>query len=61
MTIKTGLITAVFVWLGFVATTQTVNHGYQGHRWALTVIDAAHWLGVLLLQGAIIGAFGPAH
>jgi hypothetical protein len=25
----------------------------------LTVIDAGHWLGVMLIMGAIVGGFGP--
>ncbi len=58
VTIRTGLISALFAWVGFVATTMTVNHGYQGARWSLTLIDGGHWLGVLLLQGAIIGWLG---
>lgn len=58
VTLRTGLITAALVWLGFVVTTLITNHGYQGNRWSLTVIDGLHWLGVLLIQGAIIGAFG---
>ena len=58
VTIRTGLITAAFVWLGFVATSLAVNHGYQGSRWSLTVIDGGHWLGVLLIQGLVIGLFG---
>jgi hypothetical protein len=53
-----GLTTAFFLWLGFVATTMTVNHRFQGKGWALTAIDGGHWLAVLLAQGAIIGAFG---
>lgn len=53
-----GLTTAFFVWLGFVATTLVVNHGFQGAKRALTVIDGAHWLGVLLIQGLVIGLFG---
>ena len=58
VTIRTGLITAAFLWLGFVATTLAVNHGYQGSRWSLTMIDGGHWLGVLLIQGAVIGLIG---
>ncbi|NIA70675.1 DUF1761 domain-containing protein [Pelagibius litoralis] len=53
-----GLTTAFFVWLGFVATTLVVNHGFQGAKRSLTVIDGAHWLGVLLVQGLVIGLFG---
>lgn len=53
-----GLVSAAFVWLGFVITTLAVNHGYQGATPALTLIDGGHWLGVLLIQGLIIGYFG---
>lgn len=54
-----GLVSGFFVWLGFVATTLAVNHRYQGFGWDLTLIDAVHWLLVLLAMGAIIGWFGP--
>lgn len=58
VTLRTGLITAALCWLGFVATTIVINHGYQGARPVLTLIDAGHWFGVLLIQGAIIGWMG---
>ena len=58
VTISNGLISAAFVWVGFVATTLATNHGFQGQRVKLTLIDGGHWLGVLLIQGLIIGAFG---
>ena len=58
VTLRTGLITGALCWLGFIATTLMVNDGYQGNRWSLTAIDAGHWLGVLLIQGAIIGWMG---
>ena len=54
----TGLITAGLVWAGFVLTTQTVNHRFQSARWSLTLIDAGHWLGVLLVMGLVIGLIG---
>ena len=54
----TGLITAALVWAGFVLTTQTVNHRFQSARWSLTLIDAGHWLGVLLVMGLVIGLIG---
>ena len=57
-TFRNGLISGAFVWLGFVATTLVTNHSYQGARRALTLIDGGHWLGVLLIQGAIIGLTG---
>ena len=53
-----GVIFGFVLWLGFVATTLTANHRYEGFGWDLTLIDAGHWLGVLLIIGAIIGWFG---
>ncbi|WP_343232335.1 DUF1761 domain-containing protein [Microvirga terricola] len=58
VTVASGLSTAFIAWFGFVLTTMAVNHGFGGARPMLTVIDAGHWLGVMLIQGAIIGAFG---
>jgi Protein of unknown function (DUF1761) len=58
VTLRNGLISGAFAWLGFVVTTLVVNHGFQGAKRSLTVIDSGHWLGVLLIQGAIIGAMG---
>jgi len=57
-TIRNGLISAGFCWLGFVITTQSVNYAFGGRKSSLTVIDGGHWLGVLLIMGAVIGAFG---
>jgi hypothetical protein len=58
VTIWNGIISGAFVWLGFVVTTVVVNYAYPGRSIALMAIDSGHWLGVLLLMGAIIGAFG---
>ncbi|MCK5750918.1 MAG: DUF1761 domain-containing protein [Oricola sp.] len=58
VTISTGLISGSLLWLGFMATTLTVNQRYQGFGWNLTIIDGVHWLIVALLMGGIIGAFG---
>jgi len=58
--LRNGMITAGFIWLGFVVTTLAVNHQYQMQRTSLTVIDGLHWLGVLLIQGAILGLWGLA-
>ncbi len=54
--IRAGLITAAFIWVGFVVTTMIVNHRFQGQKWALTFIDAGHWFGVLMIQGGVLGA-----
>lgn len=58
ITVRNGLISGAFCWFGFVATTIATNHAYQGAKRALTLIDAGHWLGVLLVQGAVIGWLG---
>ncbi len=56
--LKNGLISAFFVFFGFVLTTQLVNHRFQKKPWSLTLIDCGHWLAVLFIQGAIIGLIG---
>jgi hypothetical protein len=57
-TLKNGVISALFIWVGFVATTVAVNNAFGGRKPMLSVIDGIHWLGVLVIQGAIIGALG---
>ncbi len=56
--IAKGLLAAIFVWMGFVLTTNSVNNAFQMKPLALTFIDSGHWLVVLLVMGGIIGAFG---
>ena len=58
VTVRGGIISAIFVWVGFVLTTVATNHVFEGMRPVVTAIDAGHWLAVLILMGAIIGAFG---
>ena len=58
LNVKNALISAAFIWAGFVLTVLVTTHGYQGNKRSLTLIDGAHWLGVLLLQGLVIGLMG---
>jgi hypothetical protein len=58
VTIKNGIISGLFLWLGFIATTVFVNNAYPGRKYSLSVIDSIHWLGVVVIEGAVIGAFG---
>ncbi|HTR83559.1 MAG TPA: DUF1761 domain-containing protein [Reyranella sp.] len=58
VTIKNGIISALFVWVGFIVTTVFVNNAYPGRKYMLSIIDSIHWLGALVIQGAVIGAFG---
>ena len=57
-TIRAGVISGCFVWFGFVLTTIAVNNAYPGRKLMLTVLDSLHWLGVLVIIGAIVGALG---
>jgi hypothetical protein len=58
VTIRSAVISALFVWGGFVVTTMLVNNAFSGRRYALTAIDAGHWLAVLVLMGIVIGWMG---
>ena len=57
-TVKNGVVSGAFCWLGFVMTTMMVNNGFAGRDRRLLLIDGGHWLAVLLIMGAILGAFG---
>ena len=57
-TVKNGLISGAFIWAGFVVTTLVVNNAYARRSVMLAVIDAGHWLAVLLVQGAVLCAIG---
>ena len=58
VTIRAGVISGIFAWLGFVVTTIAVNYAFGGRTWRLFAIDAGHWLAVLVVMGAMIGTFG---
>jgi hypothetical protein len=58
LTLRNGIISAAFCWLGFVMATMLVNNSFAKRDWRLLWIDGGHWLLVLLLMGAIIGAMG---
>jgi hypothetical protein len=58
VSIKNGIISGLIIWAGFVATTVVVNNAYPGRKIMLSIIDGIHWLGVLVIQGAVLGAMG---
>ncbi len=58
-TVRAGIISGALCWFGFILTTITVNNAYPGRKLMLTVIDSGHWLGVLMVLGALIGWMGP--
>lgn len=53
-----GALSAVLLWAGLALPIHLVNYSYQGTPWSLALIDSGHWLGVLLIQGIIIGWMG---
>jgi hypothetical protein len=42
----------------FVLTTIIVTDGYTRSRFVLIALASWHWFGMLLVMGAVIGAFG---
>lgn len=48
---------AVVLWLGFIVTSMATNNAFQGAKVKLTVLDSAHWLGVLVVQVLVIARF----
>jgi hypothetical protein len=58
VTAMNGIVSALFIWLGFIVTTVAVNNAYPGRKLMLTVLDSIHWLGAVVIEGAVIGAFG---
>ena len=55
VTLRASLIAAALAWLGFIASTMTANHRFQARPARLTVINAGHWLLVIVTQGIVIG------
>jgi uncharacterized protein DUF1761 len=60
VTLRNGIISGAFLWFGFVLTAMAVNNAFAGRKYKLTAIDAGHWLAVLAVMGAIIGAAGTS-
>ena len=58
VTIRSAVISGLFVWAGFVVTTMLVNNAFAGRRYVLTLIDAGHWLLAVVLMGVVIGWMG---
>ena len=58
VSVRSGVISGLFCWLGFVITTMVVNNSFAMRRPMLLAIDGGYWLLVLVLMGATIGAIG---
>jgi hypothetical protein len=57
LTVRNGVISGAFIWFAFILMPIAVNYAFSGRKVMLTVIDAGHWLGVMVILGAILGAF----
>ena len=53
-----GLLAAAAVWLGFVLPTLATNLVFQRRSLGLLWMDGGHWLLILAIQGAVLGALG---
>jgi len=56
--VKDGIITGALCWFGFILTSILANNAFAMRSYRLTAIDAGHYLVVLIIMGAIIGAMG---
>lgn len=52
-----GLMTGLWVWLGFAATVTAINYAYQMKSIKLYAIDAGYTLVFFGVTGAILGAW----
>ena len=58
VTVGNALITGILIWAGFVLTTIVVDHSYEARSRKLTYLNAAHWLGVIVIMSVVIGFIG---
>ena len=58
VSLRTGVVTGLVFWVGFILTTTATGYAYSGRNLKLFIIDTGHWLIVMVLMGAIIGLFG---
>jgi hypothetical protein len=52
-----GAIQGAIIGAGIILPTVVINNAFPGRKPALTVIDGAHWIGVAVIEGAVLGAF----
>lgn len=54
MGIQNGAAAGLTVGIGFVATSVLVNNMFQGKKLMVTLIDSAHWVLALVIEGVVI-------
>jgi uncharacterized protein DUF1761 len=58
VTIRAAVISGLFVWAGFMLPPMLANNAFSGMKYMLTVINAGHWLTVVVVAGIVIGWMG---
>ena len=58
MTLANAVVVGIHLWVGFIITAMIINHRYQGAKWSLAVIDGGYMLGVVIVQGIVLGLLG---
>jgi hypothetical protein len=51
-----GAVIGLLVAIGFMVSTTLVNNMFQQRKPMLIVIDGAHWIGVAVIEGAVLAA-----
>ena len=52
-----GAVVGAIIGVGVIAPTVIVNHLFPGRGQTLMAIDGLHWVGVAVIEGAVLGAF----
>ncbi|MFZ2832049.1 MAG: DUF1761 family protein, partial [Minisyncoccia bacterium] len=55
--IKTGIVTALWVWVGFLVPTTSIEVIWMGRKASLWLFEAGCSLVVMVAMGAIIGSW----
>jgi hypothetical protein len=55
--VTVGLLTGLWVWLGFVAVVGAVNTVFAGRPWKLWAIDTGYFLVVLVANGILLSVW----
>ncbi|MFT6657966.1 DUF1761 domain-containing protein [Maritalea sp.] len=50
-----AVLVGAHMWFGFLMTGMILNHAYQGQKLSLTLIDGGYLLGIMIVQGVVLG------
>lgn len=58
MSVGNAITVGLHLWVGFLLPAMILNHRYQGMSWSLAVIDGGYLLGVMIVEGVVLGLLG---